>query len=104
MQAVLDNWCAVRDALDDIANDTASPVEAGSTAAGFVRSMSSFDFLSSFDFWFGVSLSSLLFTLTNPVAKAVQSSTATVSYNIGLLRQLEKRVIGRKFCWKFSSF
>ena len=93
---MLENWTAIRAALEDIGNDSATPIEAGSTASGFSRSMAGFEF------WFGVSLAGLLFAMTNPVAKAVQASAATVASNLRLIKRLESAVIAQRD--KFEAF
>ena len=96
LRSVLENWAAIRAALQEIGDDPSTAMEAGSTAAGFARNMDSFGF------WFGVSLASLLFAMTNPVAKAVQSSSATVASNIRLVKHLEEAVRARRD--KFQAF
>ena len=86
LRSILDNWIAIRASLDDISHDRTTSVEAGSTGSGLLKSMSSFDF------WFGINLASHLFMMTNPVAKAVQSTKATVSSNLRLVGELEAGV------------
>ena len=44
LRAVLDNWIAIRAALDDISHDKTTSVEAGITGSGLLKYMSSFDF------------------------------------------------------------
>ena len=96
LRALLENWRAIADALEEISSDAAGNVEAGSLAAGFGRAMTTFDF------WFGVCLAGLLFGMTNGAAKAVQSSTATVATNLHLLRQLREAVLAQRD--KFEPF
>ena len=90
LRALLENWRAIRDALEEISSDAAGTVEAGSLAAGFGRAMATFDF------WFGVCLAGLLFGMTSGVAKAVQSSTATVASNLRLVKQLREVVVAQR--------
>ena len=52
--------------------------------------------MATFDFWFEVCLAGLLFGMTNGVAKAVQSSTATVASNLRLVKQLREVVVAQR--------
>ncbi|KAF0293875.1 hypothetical protein FJT64_008433 [Amphibalanus amphitrite] len=90
LASIIENYVALGDSLEAIADDSSSRSTVASTASGFAR------LLREFRFFFGVRLAHHVLRLTTPAMRSVQGQSQSLSDNLGLIESLHAAVSGQR--------
>ena len=90
LASIIENYVALGDSLEAIADDSSSRSTVASTASGFAR------LLREFRFFFGVRLAHHVLRLTTPAMRSVQGQSQSLSDNLRLIESLHAAVSGQR--------